>query len=310
MNRTGGILGAIHGAIEQGGGYKAVQIDVRGKVPHVLFRMKLADDGGLNYHRYSLIRRSGGAVVAGDMYVFMTAEDLSATLRRSWLPLANQTFKAAGGKAKAPEDPFLKNIGEYQKIATLFSKKEYAEVLALYRKLPEAVRKDKSLMIFALTSAQAVSEKDYIQAIDDFRKAYPKDPALDLILIDGYAMRKEYDETLQCIDRLNAAVGGRDAVLLAKRAAMLLELAKVADARKSVDAAMAAEPDERDGYAVGLDVALAEKNFDDTVKFMTVLEKKFGLQWKDLEQIDVFAEFVKSPQYREWLKTQKKSSPE
>ncbi len=161
-------------------------------------------------------------------------------------------------------------------------------------------------MVIALTSAQSVSDKDYLQAIDDFRKAYPKDPAFDLILIDGYAMRKQYDETLQCIDRLNAAVGGRDAALLAKRAAMLLEQAKVAEARKAVDAAMAVEPDERDGYAVGLDVALAEKNFDDTAKFMTVLEKKFGLQWQNLEQVAEFAEFLKSPQYREWLKTQKK----
>ncbi|MGE5191789.1 MAG: hypothetical protein ACM3U2_04760, partial [Deltaproteobacteria bacterium] len=102
----------------------------------------------------------------------------------------------------------------------------------------------------------------------------------------------------------NTALGG-DPLLSAKRAAFLLELDQVAEARKAIDAVLAAEPEERDGYAIGLDVALAEKNFDDTVKYMAVLEKKFGLQWGDLEKVEIFAEFVKSPQYREWLKTQK-----
>jgi hypothetical protein len=80
-------------------------------------------------------------------------------------------------------------------------------------------------------------------------------------------------------------------------------LGRVAEAKNEIDAAVAHEPDEHDGYAIGLDVALAEENFDDTVRFLMILEKVFGADWSDLEEAPEFAEFVKSPQYGEWLET-------
>lgn len=38
---------------------------------------------------------------------------------------------------------------------------------------------------------------------------------------------------------------------------------------------------------------------------LTILEKQFGLEWKDLREVPVFADFVKSPQYAKWAETQK-----
>jgi Flp pilus assembly protein TadD len=302
---SGGMLTGIHNEIQQGGSYKALNINVKAKAATVVFRLHLAGDG-LNYHRYSLARRRD-RVVADDLYIFLSAENLSEGLRRNWLLAAKRALELAGGNKKIKDDPYLAHLEEYKQVNSLFAQKKNGEALKVYRALPEALRKDKNLMVLAMAAARSESPQEHTRMVDEFRKAHPRDAALDLLLIDAYAARKEFDEAIHCLERLNTAVGD-DALLSAKRAAFLLEMGKVAEARKAIDAAISGEPDELDGYAIGLDVALAEKNFDDTVTYMTIMEKKFGLQWMNLDETPDFAEFVKSPQYAKWLKTQKKQS--
>jgi len=265
----------------------------------------LPKNGGLNYHQLFLARNAGGKLVASDIFYFLNAERMSDMLRRAWLPVAAAKMQSNPEKAKTQGDLVVASFSALQRINELVNKGQFAEALELYGKLPEAARKDKTILILRYRAAQAVSEEEYVKSIDDFRKFHPGDTALDFILIDGYALRKEYSEALKCLDRTNANVGG-DPLLLVQRASLLLQMKKVPEARQAITAAIASEPDLSDPYATALDVSLADENFDETAEYLTILETRFGVAWKDLREVPAFAEFVKSPQYQKWSVRQKK----
>ena len=169
----------------------------------------------------------------------------------------------------------------------------------------ESVRREKNILLIRLLAAQNVSDEEYMKSIDDFRKYYPQDPALDFILIDQLILRKDYDKALGCVDRTMESLG-KDSALLTTRANILLLQEKVPEALEEIKKAMAAEPDLVDPYSAALDISIAARDNDETASLLTVLETKFGYEWKDLKEVPVFEDFVKSPQFEKWVKTQKK----
>ncbi len=76
LRRSGGIHAEILKAIQQGGSYESLHFHSETEDPSVLIRLNVPNDGGLNYHCYSLIRNRHGAVVADDIFFFLTAEEL------------------------------------------------------------------------------------------------------------------------------------------------------------------------------------------------------------------------------------------
>ncbi|MDB5390891.1 MAG: hypothetical protein JWM11_6537 [Planctomycetaceae bacterium] len=304
LQRSGGMISRINADIKKGGSYKCLRVDVKDMAPYVIFRLKLPTGGGVNYHQLFLDRNPQGKVIASDMFVFLSAERISETFRRGWLPVAKQQLKTSAEKLNTPQEPFLASLDDFKKLTELVSKEKFADALAIYRKLPESVQKDKNTLLIRLRAAQGVSDVEYSEVLDDFRKYYPDDVALDFLLIDSYTIRKKYDLALKCVERTNKNVGG-DPMLLVMQANLLVLLKRFPEARKSVESAILEEPDLSEAHAAGLDISLGDQNFDETVKYLTSLEKQFGYKWKDLREVPVFEEFVKSPQYREWVETQK-----
>jgi tetratricopeptide (TPR) repeat protein len=302
VRRDGAIHEGLYGAVQQGASYKPLRIGLSIDNSSVLFRLNLPHGGGLNYHQYTLVRNRDGGVVADDVFVFLDAESLSHSFRRAWLPIAKVALKESCGEFAEPDDAFLIHVDDVLTMNALVDDGRHVEALELYRSFPEALRTNRSLMANALTAAQGVSDEDYTQVINEFRRMYPYEPALDLMLMDGYALRKKYGMALRCVERLNKLVGG-DPLLSAKRAACLLQLGRIPEAREAIEKAIREDPDEIDGYSIGLDVALAERNFDDVVRHLMILEACFGFQWGDLEESYDFSEFVESPQYEAWLTT-------
>lgn len=304
LKRSGGMISRINADIKKGGSYKCLRISVDGKEPYVIFRLKLPRGGGVNYHQLFLERNLDGKVIANDMFVFLSAERISETFHRSWIPVAKEQLKTTDQKRNTETEPLIAKLNDFKKFTDLVGKEKFAEALKVYREFPEALQKDKNALLIRLRAAQAVSETEYSEVLDDFRKFYPDDIALDFLLIDSYTIRKQFALALKCVERTNKNVGG-DPMLLVMQANLLVLLKQFPEARKSVESAILAEPDLSEAYAAGLDVSLGDQNFDETVKYLTVLEKQFGYKWKDLREVPVFEEFVKSPQFREWVETQK-----
>lgn len=298
LTHSTGVFGQIHTAIEEGGSYKLLHVLLSEDPPYVLMRLKMPN-GGLNYHQLFLARDKGGQVIADDLFVFLSEEKISETFRKTWVAFAHEKLESSAGKQAAATDPYFAYLDTVKKITDLTSQGQPAEALELYETLPESLRRDKGLLLMRLHAALEYSDDEYQRCIDDFRAYHPDDVALDCVLIDAYVLREEYAKALECIARTHTNIGG-DPMLLVQRAVLLMMLDRHDEARQTVAKVIAAEPDLAEAYETGVNLSLAERNFDDTVKFLNALEKNFEYAWDDLKLTPGFAEFVKSPQFEAW----------
>ena len=131
---------------------------------------------------------------------------------------------------------------------------------------------------------------------------HPNDACIDMLSIDSFVSKKEYDKAFECIERLDNSVGG-DPYLNVMRANAKLIQQKNNEAKKYAELALEKEPDLFPGYQVLLNVSIADKNYDDTVSVLNALKENFEIEFEDFTQIEAYSDFVKSPQYKKWIES-------
>lgn len=67
-----------------------------------------------------------------------------------------------------------------------------------------------------------------------------------------------------------------------------------------IEKAIEALPNLLQLYWVRVSIALDAKKHADTAAWLDVIAERFGLEFADLEEVPEDAEFVKSPEYRDW----------
>ncbi len=287
--------------VTQGASYRCIRIHVEGNEKRALFRL-LGPEGGLNYHDLILARQPDGNVRAVDMYVFAIAERASQTLRRAFLALAAEASKGILGKLTGTESDYVRHAADLRRMADAFQGGRRQQVLDIYSRLPSSLKRDKSVLILRVGAAAELGEQEYTAAMDTLRRYHPRDPCLDLMLIDRYFLQKRYDEALRCVERLDAAVGG-DPYLNALRANVSAAQEEYDAAREFAHKAIDADPTLLEAYWALVSVSLATKDFDETSRLLRLIDEKFAVEFADLNEVPEYADYVKSPQYQEWLKS-------
>ena len=300
VNLRSGFGRAVMGAVEASGDYKALRIHNEGGQIRVLFRL-VSSNGALNYHDWVLGRSPDGKTVAVDCYVFLIGEMYSQNLRRSFLPLAHKSGGASVEKLSGPEKDFVEHFPEFAQMGRFVRERNWRQALNTYKELPASVQESKPAMTMRLLATQSVSDAEYLATIDDFRKRYPNDPMIDLVSVDAYILRKAYDKALESIDRVDKVIG-RDPYLKVLRGNVLMREKKLNAARDMVQDAIAQDPNLLRGYYSLIDISLARRDYADTVKWLKKAES-LGVTFGDLTTVRAFADFVKTPEYKNWLKT-------
>src|SRR5262249_5809358 len=123
--------------------------------------------------------------------------------------------------------------------------------------------------------------------------------------IGYHLLRKQYDDVLKAIDRIDTVIGG-DPYLNVLRAETLLSAEHFKEARAAAEKAIEEEPKLQQGYRHRIDIARKESNHADVVTWLKNLVEATGTRPTpaELEADERFTEFVKSPEYRElkaWL---------
>ncbi len=281
--------------IDEGGSYVLLRHRRVGEKQRPLLR--LVSPQGLNYHEL-LPADAGGKYI--DIHVSITGEWMSDTLRRIYVA----AVAAEKGELRGREAELVESMPQVQKLQAAAREGRHAEALAIYAGLPKSVRDEKFVLIPRLQAAQNVGEKEYLAAVDDFEKAHPKDPVLVQISIDGLFLRKKYDEAIQAVDRLDEAVGG-DPYLNVYRGNAHWAAGRKDKAKEAADKAIKDEPTLKEAYWARMEFALPEREHRVVADLLTVLETKLGVELGDLSA-ELFAEFVKSPEYAAWMKARPK----
>ncbi|MDG2014218.1 MAG: hypothetical protein P8J33_11975 [Pirellulaceae bacterium] len=302
VGQSQGMAAQIIQQMERGGDYRYLGTREVGDEKRVLFRLLLADDGGVNYHDMVVLKDQQGQLKAVDIYVLMSAEFLSKTLRRMFLPLAAEQSKSILEKLTKSDSDFINNIQKIQMINQLYQSGKFSQVENIYSTLPDSMKREKTISLIRLQAAAKISDQKYAEAIKDFRSFHPNDPCVNIISIDSFFLKGQFDEALKCIDRLDESVGG-DPYLNVMRANITLAQGDTAATRTLAKAAIDKEATLTTAYWLLVNAALADKNHDEVVQYLNLLNENFTVEFDDLTQIPEYADFVKSPQYRDWLRT-------
>jgi hypothetical protein len=296
-------FGARIAAEARYGSYKLLQVQLVDGRRRAVFRL-LMGSGALNYHGFFFDPVPGKPLRAVDCYVFLMGEPLTKSLRRSFLPFVALDRSGMSHLTTADKD-IVTHPAEMGELVQLINAKKFTEALQRYRRLPPSMQKSKGMLALRLQAAQRTSEEEYLQAIDAFRKEYPGDVMIDLISLDAYVLRQQFEQALESLNRIDKAVGG-DPYLKTLRAAVLTKQGQPGPAQKFAEEAVAEEPTLLNAHNYLLTLSVQNGDFDTTLKELGTLETQFRIKFRDLATVPAYAEFVASPQYQIWLKSHAK----
>lgn len=183
---------AIIDAIGKDGTYELIKQYEKDKKQHLLFRLN--GDGGVNYHDYELVKRDE-AIKAADVFIYMSGENLSKTIADA-LKLTSQNI---------PKEE-LEKINKIKTIKSFMAQQDYEKALKEFEELPAAVKKEKAYQMIHIRICSKLDNDQYIQALNEYRALYPKDPNMYLMMIDAYVLQKDYPMALTAVNRLDSLI--------------------------------------------------------------------------------------------------------
>jgi tetratricopeptide (TPR) repeat protein len=186
----------ISASLTAKGTYSLIKQYEKDKVHHLLFR--LYDDGMINYHDYEL-KRTGGQPKVTDIYIYMSGENLSETLKTLFVQFKDE-FKEPSNSESAG---WIKKMPD---IRSLITKGKHQEALDIYNSMPEKIKMGRLFQIVHVEICSGLTDEEYNKAITDYERLYPNEPNMQLLLIDGYILRKDYDKALNAVNELDKMI--------------------------------------------------------------------------------------------------------
>jgi tetratricopeptide (TPR) repeat protein len=294
-----GLFAAISGQVTAGGSYRFLRVREIDGHPTVLFR--LINESGLNYHEF-LLQKQAGKLRAVDLLIHLSGEKLSATLRRTATPLAQQWTKPLLQRLTTAVPEYVRHFDKFGTLSAAVREKRHDEALEIYGSMPEALRQDKAVLLMRHQAAMKTSEEELLRSIEDFRQYYPEDACLDFLLIDYYTLRGEYDQSIASIDRVDASVGG-DPYLNTNRSDILYAKGEAAKAFALAEKAVADCPDLLDAHWTLLGLALLENDHERTLSTLTRIEQQFQLDLSGVDGSPEYEAFMQSSQGEKWARS-------
>ncbi len=159
---------------------------------HLVFR--LFADYSINYHDFELASKKGKIKIA-DVYIYMSGEYFSTTL--------NNLFTEIMDMEKGESMPQMEQL---KKLTMLMNTGKNEAAKELIDELPVNLRSVKSIQFYNIRACSQINDSLYNDAIEKFGRDFPGDPSLDLVLVDGYFLKKKYPEALACVERLDKRI--------------------------------------------------------------------------------------------------------
>ena len=100
-----------------------------------------------------------------------------------------------------------KDFEDLQKFTAL-STTSPAEAMTLFQELPDMFKRMKGVQLIRIQAASQLDDDTYLKTLTEYLKMNPGDASGDLLGIDYYILRKEYESAIACVERLEIEVGG------------------------------------------------------------------------------------------------------
>ena len=193
----------------------------------------------------------------------------------------------------------VESMNKFAELAQKFRTGDHAGVITGYRSLPPALQQTLAATAIYISALQRSDDTTAYKAALKDAAARFKAVNFQFMLVDVYALDKDYDQAVKCVDAFMQALE-KDAALLALKSILQNAKGEVAIARATLREALELEPDCVYAHEKGLDVLLAAKDFPAARDSMLFLEKNAGYSFKGNMTDEVWADFKKAPESAPW----------
>jgi tetratricopeptide (TPR) repeat protein len=239
-----------------------------------------------------------------------TGELLTEVLRR-YIVLAWRKMAVGVGTGV---DGGIRSAQSMQQMDELMNAGRFGDVLALYSKMPSDLRRGKVAQLRHIAATLAVDSAGCDAAVEEFRRLFPNDPALPLVLLDYRLAGDRLDDALTAVDRIDSFAGG-DPYLDFVRADIHVRKHDVSSAGMFARRAIRVDPKIEQPYWTLVDLYMRQKDYPMALKTMTSIATRFS---RDVDSMlaaraDDFAGLILSEAYRSWkqkgMQPEKKKRP-
>lgn len=257
--------------------------------------------GMFNFFDIVCARKAAGGLKAVDVFILLSGELMSATLRRSVLPAVLEQKKGMLERLVSTESEQMKAMPTLQQGTAALLKGEYATALAAFESLPREVQTPQFVLQLRLQAAQRCGEQQCLKVIEEWERNYPGDPTLDMVSIDGCFLRKDFSGASRHLESLQIRTGP-DGYLEIMRALMLKLDGRPVEAVKAVKHALAVEPSLTKAYDVWFDLEHSARNWPGIVAALQAFETAFPKAdlWKAISSDASWADFRESAECKAW----------
>ncbi len=248
---------SLERSLKDGGTYKLLGNRMIDGQRRIKFRL-IQSNGAFNYNDYIVVNHAG-KVRAIDIYVLLTGEFVTQSLRRALLPLAADANKSIVERLTERESVYVQNLDKISKLAKFQDDPKGA--LEIYQQLPEVLKRDKNVLTIRVQAASLTDDDQaYLAAMEDYRSTFPKDPSVQVISIDFFILEGRNQEAIDALTKLEK-LSGPDAHLNTMRAGIYAKMGNLKAARRETSAGFALEPDlpELVNLAIALDLAAGDE---------------------------------------------------
>jgi tetratricopeptide (TPR) repeat protein len=197
LNKGMNIGSTLIAALNHKSTYQLVKQYQKQDTFHLVFR--LYTDGSLNYHDFELTRTDGEPRIA-DLFIYTTGENLSQTLHSLYVQFS---AKMKDESYFSANDEWLQKLPD---IRQLMSAGKYREASGLFNKIPADVQKGRTFQILHVEIGSGLTNDEYSAAIEEYKRLFPNEPNMQLLLLDGYVLHKEYDKALNAVNELDKQI--------------------------------------------------------------------------------------------------------
>lgn len=254
-----GFVGTLCSSLDSTWTARHVHTREKAGVPKPLIR--LTSDAGIEYLELELDKHDGKVRVA-DLYVFTRGELMTQTMT-----IVMDTL------LERKQDTMSASL-QLQSLQRHLAAKEFRQAYDAVQRLPAAIRTMKQVRQLEVRAAMGMEDDVmYLKVIESYAAAFPGDPSLDLIQIDGAYLRKDWDGLLKLIDNLDKRIA--DPFLDTIRATTHAEAGRWDVAVKHAKQASIGEPSLPDVWRILLTVQVGAGHNRGALKTLETLQQKF-----------------------------------
>ena len=284
---------------------KLLRFHQRDGFPSLTMRV-LPTGGGVNYIDL-LVKPQGDTFKVVDMFGYLFGSYSSTDARQAMVLMLEQDSSLLS-KALGIKGGDRKSMDLLLNMFRQMSNNDPRSVQNTYEKLPDAVKKSRTAFVANLQALQALQNEPiyaeiYAHVLEIAPSVLGKESATDLLLVDLYSMRKDFDGVQKCIENVLKAVG-EDAYLHNLSGMAAIQAGDFKKAAESLAAAKKIEPSLTSLVDLDLQVKAAAGDFAGVVAELRRFAKVTGAKLKPAMLSEpVYDKFRQSPEFAEWAKS-------